>query len=283
MKIREVIDKVIAFHPPLKEKSARDVVIVGNEDEECMGIAVCLYASPEVIRKAAEQKLNLLICHEPLFYSDSESDAYLEGNAIYEEKRRLLLEHHMTVWRDHDHIHGGEPGETREYADLIFEGIEKELKWEAYAVGDTKKPIVYEIPETTVEKLTRELMGKLNLTGARIVGDKHAAVKKVFLCEHVTGAEISGAGMDAIKIREIETEGYDVLIPFEIVDWTISEYVRDSAQLGRPRAIIEMGHFNVEELGMKYLAKLLPDVIGEPIPITYIPSGDSFSYIVRGR
>lgn len=41
-----------------------------------------------------------------------------------------------------------------------------------------------------------------------------------------------------------------------------------------------MGHFNVEELGMKYMAKWLPQAVGEDIVIQYMQSGDCFSYIM---
>ena len=74
----------------------------------------------------------------------------------------------------------------------------------------------------------------------------------------------------------------DLLIPLEIVDWTLTSYVRDACQLGMPKAILEMGHFNTEELGMKYLAKLLPEVTGADVPVKFIKSGDTYSYIMRG-
>lgn len=51
--------------------------------------------------------------------------------------------------------------------------------------------------------------------------------------------------------------------------------------MGMPKVIITMGHFNVEELGMKHLAKELPFVIQEAIPVHYVQSGDSFQYLLR--
>ena len=47
------------------------------------------------------------------------------------------------------------------------------------------------------------------------------------------------------------------------------------------KVIFEMGHFNGEELGMKYLAKSLLEVFGETIPVEFIQSGDGFNYVVR--
>jgi putative NIF3 family GTP cyclohydrolase 1 type 2 len=138
---------------------------------------------------------------------------------------------------------------------------------------------LYEIPETTVGELAKELIGKFNLTGARIVGNHDTKVRKVFLCEHINGGGLGDFFSDCNAIKEVEEEGYDVMIPLEIIDWTLSEYVRDAVQLGKTKAIIEMGHFNVEELGMKYMEKWLPQVVGEALTIQYIQSGDCFSYI----
>ena len=68
------------------------------------------------------------------------------------------------------------------------------------------------------------------------------------------------------------------MLPLEIVDWTMSEYVYDAASLGKPKALIEIGHFNLEEAGMRYMETWLPDVIGEEIPVAFVQSGDAFTY-----
>ena len=136
------------------------------------------------------------------------------------------------------------------------------------------KPLWFRLPKTTVPALAQELMEKLNLTGVRIVGDANAEVSTVFLCEHVWGDQRDG-GLFA------KAADADVLIPLEIVDWSLAAYIRDAAQQGKGKAIIEMGHFNFEELGMKHMTRWLPDVIGAEIPVEYIQSGDAFRYIPR--
>lgn len=282
MKICEVIEKVTAFHPEIDATHTCDKVKIGDPNQECTGVGICIYVSPEVIKNAVEKNINLLICHEPLFYTDEDQTEWLENNQVFLEKRKLLEEHRIVVWRDHDHIHGGTPAREREHMDMIYEGIMKELGWEKYCIGFPNKPLLYEIPETTVGELAHKLLVKFNLNGARIVGDHNAKVKKVFLCEHINGGGFGTFFSDCGAIKEIEEEGYDVMIPLEIVDWTLSEYVRDAVQMGKNKAIIEMGHFNVEELGMKYMEKWVPDVIGNEVPVHYIQSGDCFSYITRG-
>lgn len=278
MIIREVINCVKKNHPPLSRPDTVDVVKFGDEEKECTGVAVTCFASAEVIRQAAALGDNLIIVHEPLFYNHRDDVDWLADNEIYREKIKLLEDTGIVIWRDHDHIHGGLPmKEGKPYMDGIFYGLMQELGWEAYLHKYKNMPLIYHIPETTGGALAEMLCETLNLTGLRVVGDLETKVKTVFFCEHIFG----GGNGDNEIISLCESEEIDALIPLEIVDWTLSSYVRDSVQLGRPRVLLEMGHFNVEELGMKYMTRWLPEQLGGSIPVHYIQSGDSFSYLKK--
>lgn len=51
--------------------------------------------------------------------------------------------------------------------------------------------------------------------------------------------------------------GIDAIIPGEIIEWTVLSYIRDAVQLGKNKAVFNIGHFNLEELGMKYAARFV--------------------------
>lgn len=276
MKIIEVIKKLEEYHPPLDRPETSDKVIYGDAQKECSGIVITCFASVDVIRKTAEVGANFIICHEPVFYSDKELTEGIQQNKVCQEKASLLDKTGIVIYRDHDHIHGGGPMQAeRKYEDGIFYGIMKELGWENYVIGDRKKPLLYKIPEKTVQELADEFMEKLNLNGMRIVGATDSKVSTVFLCEHINGRH------DEDVIHKAEEYKADVLIPLEIIDWTLSSYIRDSTYLNYPKTILEMGHFNFEEPGMKYMVSWLPGVIGNSMQIHYIQSGDSFNYLTR--
>lgn len=277
MRISEIIEKIVAYHPPITRPDSVDVVKYGDAEKECTGVVVTCYATSDVIRKAAELGANFIIVHEPIFFNDRDEVEWLENDPVYRSKCKLLDETGVVVWRDHDHIHGGPPKkEDKPYMDGIFYGIMQELGWQEYLHKYPNMPLIYHIPETTGRELAKEMVEKLNLTGLRVVGDLDCKVRNVFICEHV-----NGRAMDFDLICLTESEDIDALIPLEIVDWSLSEYVRDSVQLGRSRVILEMGHFNFEELGMKHMTKWLPELIGEDIPVHYVQSGDSFTYYCR--
>ncbi|MDR1793871.1 MAG: Nif3-like dinuclear metal center hexameric protein [Erysipelotrichaceae bacterium] len=276
MKIIEVIDKIKAFHQPFENPKTKDTVKAGDEMQECTGIAVTCQATAEVIQKAHALGINLIITHESIFFGDEFTAEELGEDPFFIAKHKLLKDTGIVVWRDHDHIHGmGKPfSEVRYNPDYIFYGIMSELGWQDYVIGDKLKPLWYKLPQTTVSELARFLLDKYNLNGLRVVGDLNAPVSTVFICEHIFGGK-----HDLNKL--LEAHKADVLIPLEICDWTVSAYIRDAVTLGSPKAIIEMGHFNAEELGMKYMTKWLPEVLGNELAITYIQSGDSFQYLLR--
>ncbi|MCD8074785.1 MAG: hypothetical protein LUF27_07085 [Lachnospiraceae bacterium] len=77
----------------------------------------------------------------------------------------------------------------------------------------------------------------------------------------------------------MDEEEIDAIIPLELIDWTVSAYVRDAAQLGHPKIIYNIGHFNFEEIGMKDMLRYLPELVGQ-IPVHYVRSGDAFEFLV---
>jgi len=275
MKISEVIEKLKAFHPPIDEGHTTDVVKYGDPEQDCSGIVITCFASVHVIREALRLGANFIIVHEPLFWTHEDETDWLQDSAIFKEKTALLDEGGIVVWRDHDHIHGGDPGHDLKYMDYIFYGIMKELGWEDYKLDYPNKPLLFQIPETDAEALGRELMEKIGLKGLRILGDRHAKVSKVFLCEHIRERDPE----EREKILKTEWDNIDALIPLEIIDWTLPAFVRDCSQLGHPKVMYNIGHFNLEELGMKYMRHYLPQLVGA-IPVHYVSSGDAYDFIV---
>ena len=55
--------------------------------------------------------------------------------------------------------------------------------------------------------------------------------------------------------------------------------IRDGIAQGKPLACYNIGHFNWEELGMKYAADWIGDLVDHQLPVHYVPTGDAFSYL----
>ena len=261
----------------IEEGKTRDKVLYGDPDKECTGIVTTIYASVDVIRKAHELGANFIISHEALFWNRGDQQDWLieNQNKTYEEKRRLLDEYGITVWRFHDHIHSGIPY-NGDYIDGIFYGLAQETGWTNAKIKEELSGAIYVEcdPPTTPRQVAEQIRKAWNISGMKCIGNMDAEVRKIMVCGHVN------EGMD-IKplINIVDKEDINLLLPLELIDFTLTEYVKDSGQLGFNRAILAPGHFNLEEPGMKYILNYIDDALGEHIDTHFVQAGDMYTYL----
>ncbi len=283
MKNQEVIDKILQYHPLIPDYQGCDGYKTGDPQEECTGIATALVPTVDVIRSAIKENCNLIITHEPIFYQTPDFADWRGDfeNETCKEKQKLLTENHITVWRDHDHIHAHQP-------DGIFTGVVRQLGWEKYMRQEENGPgYLFYIPRMTVEELGRHLISCMHLHGLRYIGAAADQIERVAIVGHIypdsfykDHTEEDGTyhdyGMDVIRLME---EGVQAIIPGEIIEWTTLSYIRDSITFGKIRACYNVGHFNMEEAGMKYAAEWIAELVDNQISVRYIPTEDGFRYI----
>lgn len=285
MKNSDVIAKILQYHPQFPAGyDGCDGYKFGDPDAPCTGVATALVPTVDVIRRTAELGCSLLVVHEPTFYSTPDYPGWRAGfaNAVFEEKCSLLRTAGVTVWRDHDHLHAHRP-------DGIFTGVIRYLGWEPYfdpAAQDVPFSFRFTLPETTVAGLAAELRAKLGMNGLRFVGDPDAKIRNVAIVGHLfpggfderTEADGTLHEYATDLIRAFEN-GLDAIIPGEVVEWTVLSYVRDAVQLGRNKAVFNIGHFNMEELGMRYAADWIGELVQHSVPVRWLPTGDLYRYL----
>ena len=86
MTIQDVIDKILAYHPAIDNPQTCDGVKCGDPSQPVTAVAVSCAPTYEVVKKAAALGCNLLVCHEPTFYSHADTTGWLEGDPVYQEK-----------------------------------------------------------------------------------------------------------------------------------------------------------------------------------------------------
>lgn len=282
MKNREVIEKLLAYHPKFPESyQGCDNWKCGDPEAECTGVVSALTPSVNVIRKAIELGANLLVVHEPWNYTSEDGPGWFESfpNGVYDEKKTLLDEYGIAVWRDHDHMHAHDP-------DQIFTGVLKYCGWLGHERVDRNTGsfahYIVDIPETTLEGLSRYLIDTIGLNGVRIVGDTKMPVKKVAFVGHLFPGGKEGPDQQySVRVIRVLEEEADVIIPGEVIDWTVLSYVRDAMQLGIPKGVVNLGHFNWEELGMKHMKDVLDELLEGKVPVSYVPSEDMYGFITK--
>lgn len=293
MKIYEVIEKIKNYSrgigmdgKQIDDEKTRDKVLYGTTDRECTGIVTTCFASVDVIRKAHELGANLIIPHEALFWNHGDHQEWLQKdeNSVYYRKKELLDTYGITVWRNHDYIHSGIPDGNGGWYDGIFKGFLHEADLDKYYVMKIGNPVKYQgmpiellIPEgITVRELAEKIIDGANLNGIRTIGNPDTVVHRVAIPMHCLGFA------DKDTISDINRGNIDCLIAMELIDYTVNEYMRDGMMLGDNKAILAVGHFNVEEPGMKYMLKWLPDALEtEELSLNFVQSGDMNTFILK--
>ena len=129
----------------------------GNANTPVTGVAVTMMATLDVAATSGGGPGdNLVITHEPTFYSHLDSTTAFEkqGDAVWAAKEAFIREHHMVAWRFHDHWHMRKP-------DGIQLGMTKALGWENIESADN--PHLFTLPETTLGDLAAFLKKRLSL------------------------------------------------------------------------------------------------------------------------
>ncbi|MGB4661453.1 MAG: Nif3-like dinuclear metal center hexameric protein [Mobilitalea sp.] len=274
MKVSEVIDNIIKKTgvEPLPADKTCDHLMSGSLDLEVTKIVTTFMATVEVIQKAIEIGANLIITHEPTWFTGMDSTEWLEKDPVYLEKKKLIEDHNIAIWRFHDHMH-------MDKEDGIYRGFNTELDWGKYEVKNTAGTrsfgSYYQIPETTLEELCQFFKEKLNMKVIRIVGNPEWKVKRIGV---LVGGGSLGLGIEELPMQTMQENNLDLLICGDITEWTISAYVRDAAALGINKGMLILGHERSEEMGMKHLGAWMKDIVGD-IEIQFIDAGEPFLYL----
>lgn len=237
-----------------------DTIKAGSSDMKVTGIVTTMFPTIKVIHKAIELKANLLIVHEPTFYSGNiEEKKWAKSSEVIDRKTKLLNDNNITIWRAHDSWHTIKP-------DGITNGVIKKIGWENYYKGEK----TFTIPSASLKQLVKYLKQKMDIEHVRIVGDKDDKISKVSL--------LPGAWGGVEQMNAIINDKPDVLIVGEVSEWETAEYVRDARALGDNISLIILGHAMSEEPGMQWIAEWLqPKLPG--LPITHIVSGNPLKWV----
>lgn len=257
---RDIIERIQAHVGIPWQQETVDTFKAGSPETEVKGIAVTMMATLDVLQRAAAAGQNLIITHEPTFYShlDQPDLEQKENDPVLAAKRAFIAEHRLVIWRFHDHQH-------RMQRDEIETGMAHALGWEKFQ--DSGNQYVFSIPETDLAHLASELKSRLKIHVLRVVGDPKLTVRKVAL--------VPGASGFAKETRALEITDLQVLITGEPREWETVEYVADAVTEGKPKALIILSHIPSEQSGMEECARWLKTFISE-VPVEFVPARDPF-------
>ena len=237
-----------------------DTFKAGDPNEKVTGVAVTMMATFDVIKRAAAEGKNLVITHEPTFYSHQDGTAQLESqqDAVLAEKEAFIRDHHMVVWRFHDHWHEHHP-------DGIMKGMVDALGWNRYQ--NATEPYLFVLPSQSLEALASSVKKKLGIVAMRAVGDPKLQVTKVAL--------LPGAAGSPRQIQALERDDVEVLFIGEVPEWETVEYVDDASVEGKHKALVMMTHIPSEQSGMEECATWLKGFVTD-VPVSFVAAKQPF-------
>ena len=259
MKAHEIMKVLFDLEPNGDYANTCDTLKAGDPERETKKVAVSMFATPNVVRDAAAWGADLLIVHEPTYYNhyDRHSDEKIEN-----EKRRLIEESGLTIYRYHDHPHTIAPdqiasGEVRQFG---FKG-----KIEYTDVIDLLR-IHLDTPMTPLE-VAKQIEKNCGIRHLRICGATDMP------CRVISGMFGTPGGV----FEELKSDKCEILLTGEACEWSLGEYARDAAQLGHKKALIIMGHIGSERDGMVFVADLLKEKL-PTLDVRYFECGEVYSY-----
>lgn len=255
---RELIDRIIKKIVTNPYPQTVDVFKEGNPDDQVTGVAVCMFATMDVLREAVKNKCNLVITHEPLYYNHSDATDQFITDPVVNEKRKFIRDNRLIVWRFHDYLHSITP-------DVVMVAMAEKLDWKQYATSSVQDQFI--LPETTLNDIISHLKSKFPDVAFNVVGNPSAKISNVCFSP--------GAPGSMHHIRCFNEKKADLVIGGEVSQWETYEYVRDAVAQGKNKAIIFIGHIPSEDPGMEYSPKWFKTFITE-VPVTYIASGPSY-------
>ncbi|MBI1355071.1 MAG: hypothetical protein GC160_12050 [Acidobacteria bacterium] len=242
---------------PWAEKTV-DRIIAGLAETPVTGVATTMMATYDVVRRASKAGLNLVVTHEPTFYSHQDDVEKLHDDALYQEKLAFLNDNHMVVFHFHDHWHRRKP-------DGIAYGMMRELGWERYVDPENQRR--FTLPPTPLRAVAEHVRAKLGASTVRVVGDPKLEVRRV--------AASWGYSSQFPAIPILANPDVDVFVCGETREWEAVEYAADQATAGRKKGLIVIGHVASEQAGMKYCAEWLRTFL-PAMPVELIATREPF-------
>jgi putative NIF3 family GTP cyclohydrolase 1 type 2 len=251
----EVVDRIKSnLGIPWNSKTFRDTFKVGGPETPVSGIATSFGGNFRVWDLADKAGLNMLVVHEPTYYSDADVIDWVKDDPMYLWKLDWAKKHNIVEWRIHDHWHAHKP-------DGIQTGWDNHIGWNQYLVEGSLTR--WKLPPTTLGELAKYVAKTLDSRSVRVIGDPNLPVTNFARGGHLLAQNVAAIQTaDAILVSE--TREYDSF-----------EYVRDVVLSGQKKGAIFISHSSGEDEGMRYFAEWSQPFLPE-VKVKFIPTTDEY-------
>ena len=236
-----------------------DTIKAGDPNKELKKVAVTMFATVDTVKRAKEWGADMLIVHEPTYYDHFEE---IDELPVVKEKRKLIEESGITIYRYHDYMHHRDIDQIPE-GEVYYLGLKGNFVKTPYSASymfTSEEPI-------SAYELATKMENELGIKRVRIAGTRDKKSTKIALCFGTPGGVFELLSSDDVEI----------VLTGEACEWKLAEYARDADALGINKTLIVMGHIGSERDGMRLLAKRLGEKHAE-FETRYIECGEVYTY-----
>ena len=90
MKVRDIVEIVLELNGTREIENTCDLLIEGDWEQEVTGVVTTFMATVDVIRRATGMGCNLVITHEPTYFTHADSLDWLTDDPVYHRKKALI-------------------------------------------------------------------------------------------------------------------------------------------------------------------------------------------------
>ena len=260
MKISTILEHFFEHGGDWMDRTGKwDGILTGNPEKDVDRCLVTWIPSLKALRYMAENKFNLMICHEPLFWSDGTTIQVTPETAV---KSDFIKDNDLTVMRLHNAWDGwpeiGTLWAWAQFLDLVSAPI---------SISADGKQHRYDIEPVTVGELAKSIAKRCAPIGEHMVqltGEESPMVSKI------------GIGMGCEQyIDEFIRMGCDCSVVCTDVMGTWN-HTQKAEDMNHP--VICVNHGTSQEPGMVTLTQYINDNI-EGLIAEHLPHGNIFELI----
>ena len=218
-----------------------DGLIFGDGEREIDRAATCHKLTLDVLERAKAAGAQMIVTHEPPFVDGNLPGAHIPVDM---EKARRIEDSAVAVYRFHDHAHLAEP-------DYIHEGFIRATglgiaeRGEKIQLGVRRYALDALLTPRSLASLCRDRLGA---KFARVCGAADFETSSLILA-------LGGIGYHQIKL--LCEPGTDLIVTGELNEVLECEHVKDICALHGPKAVVMLGHYTAEYMGMRLVAEKL--------------------------